>query len=114
MRTETPMVIDCETCPVRHVRCDDCMVTALGQTSSLPSASMVSLGTMVGLGHRPPGPEMPGEIDGYAAAGDEELPLDAAERRAVGLFVRAGLVAPQEAAGLTARRESNGRARAAG
>jgi hypothetical protein len=34
-----------------------------------------------------------------------EVPLDAAERRAVALFVSAGLVAPGEAAGLTARRE---------
>ena len=29
MRNEDPMVIDCETCPVREVRCDDCLVTAL-------------------------------------------------------------------------------------
>lgn len=31
MRVENPMVVDCDTCPVRGVRCDDCVVTALGQ-----------------------------------------------------------------------------------
>ena len=31
MRVESPMVVDCDTCPVRGVRCDDCVVTALGQ-----------------------------------------------------------------------------------
>jgi hypothetical protein len=30
MRVESPMVVDCDTCPVRGVRCDDCVVTALG------------------------------------------------------------------------------------
>jgi hypothetical protein len=30
MRAENPMVVDCDTCPVRGVRCDDCLVTALG------------------------------------------------------------------------------------
>jgi hypothetical protein len=30
MRVENPMVVDCDTCPVRGVRCDDCVVTALG------------------------------------------------------------------------------------
>lgn len=34
-----------------------------------------------------------------------ELPLDASERAAVTLFVASGLVTPQEAAGLHARRE---------
>ena len=93
MRTETPMVIDCETCPVRHVRCEDCIVTALGQTSSLP---LVSIGR------------------GPHDVGDEELPLDAAERRAVGFFVRAGLVDPQYAAGLSARHESTSEVHAVG
>lgn len=99
MRTETPMVIDCETCPVRHVRCDDCIVTALGQTSSLPLVS-------IGRGPR--------EHAGHDHGDDDELPLDAAERRAVGFFVRAGLVDPQHASGLSARRESTSRVRAVG
>jgi hypothetical protein len=30
MRVENPMIVDCDTCPVRGVRCDDCVVTALG------------------------------------------------------------------------------------
>ena len=30
MRVENPMVVDCDTCPVRGIRCDDCVVTALG------------------------------------------------------------------------------------
>ncbi|MEP6799904.1 MAG: hypothetical protein ABI890_17230 [Lapillicoccus sp.] len=99
MRTETPMVIDCQTCPVRHVRCDDCIVTALAQTSSLPLVSI----------------RRPGEWDGdEGEAPDYELALDAAERRAVDLFVRAGLVDAQHAATLTARRESSSGIRAVG
>jgi hypothetical protein len=30
MRVESPMVVECDTCPVRGVRCDDCVVTVLG------------------------------------------------------------------------------------
>lgn len=45
---------------------------------------------------------------------DDELPLDAAERRAVGMFVRAGLVDPGHAATLTARRERHLGVRAVG
>jgi hypothetical protein len=33
MRADNPMVVDCERCPVRGTRCDDCVVTAL---ASLP------------------------------------------------------------------------------
>lgn len=71
MRAATPLVIDCDTCPVRHVRCDECVVTALGPP----------------LARRDP----------------DELPLDEAERRAVDVFVRAGLVDAGYAATLTAR-----------
>jgi len=92
MRTQIPMVIDCQTCPVRHVRCDDCLVTALGPAPARP-LSDVSV-------------RRPRE--------DDELPLDAAERRAVGMFVRAGLVDPEHAALLTARRERHPRVRAVG
>lgn len=74
MRVESPMVVDCDTCPVRGVRCDDCVVTALGQ---LPVHVLT----------------------------DGELPLDRAERRAVGRFVAAGLVTADEANTLVARRE---------
>lgn len=96
MRTETPLVIDCETCPVRHVRCDDCIVTALGRTPSLP-VLLLETGRL-----------------SSGRADDLELPLDAAERRAVDVFVRAGLVDPQHAAGLTARREDTVGVRAVG
>ena len=61
MRVENPMVMDCDTCPVRGLRCDDCVVTALGH---LPVRS---------------------------SSADGELPLDAAEQRAVDRFVAAGL-----------------------
>ena len=33
MRADNPMVVDCDRCPVRGTRCDDCVVTAL---ASLP------------------------------------------------------------------------------
>lgn len=74
MRVETPMVVDCDTCPVRGVRCDDCVVTALR--------------------HLP-----------VVVLGDGELPLDAAERRAVDRLVAAGLVPSDAAGALVARRE---------
>jgi hypothetical protein len=63
------VIIECTTCPVGGVRCDDCMVTAL-LTPSAP-----------------------------------DLRLDAAEESAVQRFVRAGLLDPAAAEGLTARRE---------
>ena len=74
MRADNPMVVDCDRCPVRGTRCDDCVVTALG---SLP---------VLVLAH-------------------DELPLDAAERRAVDRFVAAGLVSADVAGTLVARRE---------
>ena len=48
------------------------------------------------------------------APGSAELPLDAAENRAVAMFVGAGLVSAQFAAGLRARREPWGAVRAVG
>ncbi len=77
MRAETPMVVECDTCPVRHVRCDDCMVTAL---RALPVVPLLRLA-------------------------DGDLDLDLAEQRAVARFVAAGLVSADEAAVATARRE---------
>lgn len=44
-------------------------------------------------------------VPALLAAQPADLPLDAVERAAVGRFLAAGLVAPQEAAGLRARRE---------
>ena len=74
MRADNPMVVDCDRCPVRGTRCDDCVVTAL---ASLP---------VVGLS-------------------EGELPLDAAERRAVDRFVTAGLLPTDVVGTLVARRE---------
>ncbi|HET7304276.1 MAG TPA: hypothetical protein VFJ12_06970 [Segeticoccus sp.] len=62
-----------------------------------------------------PGPERRVAAVGRAADARQpraELPLDANERAAVAAFVEAGLVAPQEAAGLRARREAWGAYRA--
>jgi hypothetical protein len=83
MRPQAPMVVDCETCPVRHVRCDDCLVTAL---EALP----------------------------FGGLEEGQLPLDSAERRAVGRLVAAGLVSAEQAATVTARREAWPPARAVG
>ena len=46
MRVESPMVVDCDTCPVRGLRCDDCVVTALGHlpVTCSPTASCRSTG----------------------------------------------------------------------
>ncbi len=77
MRTTKPMVVDCDTCPVRHIRCDDCLVTAF---ASLPVVPLLRLA-------------------------EGELPLDADEYRAVARFVAAGLVSADDAAAVTARRE---------
>ena len=83
MRNDTPVVIDCRTCPVREVNCDDCVVTAI---EGLPLVRL----------------------------GDGELSLDPAERRAVDVFVMAGMVDPTHATTLTARREPWSGARAVG
>lgn len=75
------MLIDCEGCPVRHIACDDCIVTALTTLSvGVPSAVPVT-----------PSP-------------DHATRLDPAERRVVDLFVRAGLVGAEYAATLRAVR----------
>ena len=77
MRSAKPMVVDCDTCPVRHVRCDDCLVTAL---RALPVVPLLRLA-------------------------DGDLSLDAGEQRAVARFVAAGVVSADEAETLTARHE---------
>jgi hypothetical protein len=63
------VIIDCKSCPVRELHCDDCMVTTL------------------------------------LAAPTADLPMDSAERAAVTLFVASGLVSPEDAGDLVARRE---------
>ena len=61
MRVENPMVMDCDTCPVRGLRCDDCVVTALGHrpvvvlTDGELSLDMAERRAVVaGEGRRPP------------------------------------------------------------
>ena len=53
-------------------------------------------------------------VTALLAPATADLPLDAAERAAVTLFVASGLVTPQEATGLRARREPWVAARAVG
>lgn len=79
-RSTTTFTIDCETCPVRGRMCGDCFVPVLGRVWLQDPA----------VGEpRPadPGPEAP-----------TRMPLDSDELAAVGAFVRAGLVEPEEAA----------------
>lgn len=89
------MVVDCDTCPVREVQCDDCLVTAL---RGMP---VVDLG-MPDPEH-PEHPEHPGHLD-----------LDLAERRTAARLVAVGLVDAHQAAGATARREPWGTGEAIG
>ena len=75
------MLVDCTTCPVRHVRCADCMVTAL---MSVPHPA-----------HETPRPVLTeAGSGGDAPAG---LALDRAERHAVSVLLGAGLVSVAEA-----------------
>jgi hypothetical protein len=69
------MFVECATCPVRGLRCDGCVVTAMAR---LPIV---------------------------AAPAGAGLPLDAAERKAVADFVRAGLLDAGYARSLRARSE---------
>jgi hypothetical protein len=80
------MIVDCMTCPVRGQRCDDCAVTVLLGLPGL--AGLAGLPSGAGLGT------------------PEDLPLDAAEKSVVSLFVGAGLVRAAAAAGLRAQPES--------
>ncbi|WP_347350040.1 hypothetical protein [Intrasporangium sp.] len=83
------MLVDCSTCPVREVRCADCLVTALDALPAGPEA----VGTGAGTAHG--------------------LPLDHAERRAVAILLSAGLLTPAVARAAEAVRDPRGpRARA--
>lgn len=83
------MIVDCMTCPVRGQQCDDCVVTVLlDPTKCEATTETASAGTTTET----------------VPAGT--LFLDAAESRAVSMFVSAGLVNAQAVAGLQARRES--------
>lgn len=81
------MIVECATCPVQGVRCDGCVVTAL---AGLPVVPVVTGG--------------PADAAGSDGS-DGGLTLDAAERRAVEAFVRAGLIDGGYAGSLRARAE---------
>ena len=76
------MLVDCNTCPVRHVRCADCMVTALMTVPHRRARDAAS---------RPDRGGLP------AATLRLGLALDRAERRAVSVLLGAGLVSVAEA-----------------
>ncbi|TQM62999.1 hypothetical protein [Humibacillus xanthopallidus] len=86
------MLVDCNTCPVRHVRCADCMVTALTAVPLAPREAPRPVLTEAGAA--------PAAIDGGPQAGLTAPPLlalDRAERHAVSVLLGAGLVTVQEA-----------------
>ena len=85
---EADMIIDCDACPVRGVRCSGCLVTAL---TALPLPSQRLHSPSVGT----PGVGTP----------SDELALDADEQRSVRLFVEAGLIDRRYAGTLRARAE---------
>lgn len=83
------MIVDCMTCPVRGQGCHDCPVTVLlGLPGLAGLAGLAGLSSGAGLGPHP------------------DLPLDAAENMVVSMFVGAGLVKAEDAAGLRAQHES--------
>lgn len=48
MATDPTLTIDCRTCPVRDVHCQDCMVTALGLP--LDATERRAVGAFLGAG----------------------------------------------------------------
>ncbi|GAA2152096.1 hypothetical protein FHX52_0664 [Humibacillus xanthopallidus] len=90
------MLVDCNTCPVRHVRCADCMVTALTAVPLAPREAPRPVLTEAGAAPTPaPAPAEGGSESGFA--GPPRLALDRAERHAVSVLLGAGLVTVQEA-----------------
>ncbi len=100
----TTTTIDCQTCPVRGRHCGDCFVPVLGRLwlqdpRPRPGAD----------GDPDPLPTGDAATGGLSGALGELLaeplgePLDDEELAAVGAFVRAGLVTPDEAADARAR-----------
>lgn len=75
-RPGAPLTIDCATCPVQHIGCADCMVTAL---------------------------QSPTDLEDLGSGTD--LPLDRSEREVVTRLVASGLVDAETATRARARRE---------
>lgn len=120
------MLVECSTCPVRNVRCDDCVVRVVlsfGQATA-PARDDNARDVTARDHTAPDNSRRPGGLpviepptvaaqpepvwldDSYWADGtwpvEGPWPLDAEEERAVGCFVSAGLVSRGEAAGLVA------------
>ena len=86
-----PMAFDCETCPVRGRHCDDCVVaTFLGLPTAPPRVA-----------HETDRPLSAPEAPELLPQG-RSLELVAEERATVRRLVAAGLLAPEDAAGLRA------------
>lgn len=89
-------LIGCAGCPVRGVRCDGCLVTAMaGIPLHIAEPRQEPGGGPPGHAVASPGGPVPVEVT---------YPLTAAEVATVGRFVAAGLVLPDDASGLRARR----------
>lgn len=117
------MLIDCGTCRGHaEGRCGDCVVTVLSRLPRPPAARVPdpspsapptpsSCGRVVAARTTGPGePDEPGGAD----TGDGWLPLDRSEAVGVEIFVRAGMIHPDEVARLRARPQTWRRHRAAG
>ncbi len=86
-----PMAFDCETCPVRGRNCDDCVVATFLGLPGVPARSAHETG------------RLPSEPEGPAVdAVGPGLELLSEERATVRRLVAAGLLAPEDAAGLRA------------
>lgn len=93
------MIVDCKTCPVRGLRCDDCAVTVLGAPPSAGHRAPTGPGLSAGPAW---GAEPAWSTEPVCSA---EVKLDAAEYKVVSMFVGAGMVNAGAAARLLARRE---------
>lgn len=80
------ITIDCQTCPVRGRLCGDCFVPVLGRGWVSQPQPLVPIEDLF--------------------TGCPGLPLDVAERDAVAIFVRQGMVTADEARDLWAQPES--------
>lgn len=81
-------VIDCRTCPVRGRLCGDCFVPVLGRMwLEDPAARPQDV----------PGPTPEERRSASERTGPALAPLDSDELAAVSAFVRAELIAPEEA-----------------
>jgi hypothetical protein len=87
MRADNPMVVDCDRCPVRGTRCDDCVVTAL---ASLPVVVLSDGELPLDAGERRAVDRfvaaglLSADVAGTLVARREPFPATSTEERAVG------------------------------